>query len=174
MAPMRRRTRRWWRWWPGLLPGPYIVFANTKLRHPAHPEELLWSTSSILVDGREADRGLIELGAKDIDVAITLSDRRAVATGTVRDSRSQVRPDARVIMLGRDPASMERCKLMIAPSRLGVFEYSGPSRDCLLTAVTNPPKAWDSPAYLTTLTPFAVPARVELGQTRTIDLIVRP
>jgi hypothetical protein len=159
---------------PGLLPGRYFVYADTRLRRPDRPIELLWWTSSMFIDGREADEGTIQLAESDIEVAITLTDRRAGITGTVRDSRGLVRPDARVIMLGRDPVSTERCLRIVAPDRFGVFDASGLSRDCLLSAVINLPRVWQAPDYLETLRPFAVPVRVGLGETRTVDLTVRP
>ncbi len=56
----------------------------------------------------------------------------------------------------------------------GAYEHSWARGDCLFAAVIDPPRAWHEPAYLETLVPFAVPARVELGQRRTLDLTVRP
>jgi hypothetical protein len=159
---------------PGLLPGPYLVFAETGLRRPERPIELLWWTSSIQVDGREDHSGNIHLGARDVDVAITLTDRRAVVTGTVRGRRGELRPDARVVVFGRDPSSMEGCLRIIAPNRFGVFEHTWAVGDCLYAAVIGPPRAWRDPEYLRTLVPFAAPARVELGQARTLDLTVGP
>jgi hypothetical protein len=157
---------------PGLLPGAYLVFADTGLRRPERPTELLWSTSSILVDGREDRSGGVHLGASDIDVVITLTDRRAVVTGTVRDRRGELRPDARVVVFGRDPSSMEECLRIIAPNRFGVFEHSWAVGDCLYAAVIGPPRAWRDPEYVRTLVPFAAPARVEFGQALTLDLTV--
>jgi hypothetical protein len=72
---------------PGLLPGRYIVFPKSDLRRPDRPFEPLWAPSSILIDGRAVGTGWIDLGGSDIDVEIALTDRRAVITGTVRDSR---------------------------------------------------------------------------------------
>jgi hypothetical protein len=119
--------------------------------------------------------GTIDLGMTDIDLAITLTDRRAMITGTVRDRQGQSRPDARVLAFGRDQASAAGCAPhMTAPDRFGVYEHAGLSSDCLWAAVLRPPKEWRAPEYLETLRPFAVPAVVELGQTRTIDLTVRP
>jgi hypothetical protein len=159
---------------PGLLPGQYLVSIDTGLLRPDRPFQQLWWPSSIHVEGRAVGAGTIDLGMSDIDLAITLTDRRAVITGTVRDRRNQSRPDARVVVFGRDPASAGGCLRIIAPDRFGGFEYSSYSRECVLAAVLAPPRDWRAPEYLQTLRPFAMPAVVELGQTRTIDLTVRP
>jgi hypothetical protein len=159
----------------GLPPGRYRIYPDLRLRHPDRPAELLWSASSIRVEGRDHGSGPIPLGITDLDVTITLTDRRAVLTGTVRDSRGRPRPDARVILFARDLVSLDGCLQMVAPDRFAVFQApSARSHDCLVAAVLNPPEAWQASEYLKTLEIFAVPAGVELGRIRTVDLTVRP
>lgn len=153
---------------PGLLPGQYLVIPDTALRRPDRPLELLWQPLSMVVDAREVEEPWVPVGTNDIDLTITLSDRRAVLIGTIRDTRGQPRPDARVIMFG------QRCLRLIAPDRFGAFEFPAEARGCSFAAVIDPPRTWYEPEYLKTLTPFAVPANTEQAGAAAIGLIVRP
>jgi hypothetical protein len=135
-----------------------------------------WWPSSRTIDGRPVlPGGLIDVGASDLEVAITYTDRRAELTGTLRDRTGRLRPAARVILFSRDSAAATACLRILAPDREAVFRTTTwPAAECLAAAVLNPPEGWRDPKYLESLAPFAVPFRVERGQTRTLNLIVGP
>ena len=158
----------------GLPPEQYRL--DVRLREFDLLAPVVWWPRTVTVDGRPVIfSGLIDVGVRDVEIAITYTDRRAVLAGTVRDRDGRPRPDARVILLSSDPRAQMTCQRILAPDRAGRFAVNAATEaDCLVAAVLSPPEHWRNEEYLKALLPFAVPFRMEVGQTRTVNLTVGP
>jgi hypothetical protein len=125
--------------------------------------------------------GLV-LDASDVnDVVMTLTDRRWTLSGLVRDADGRSAETGWAVMFPRDRhrwrdvgfGAPHRLDLA-AVNRNGRFQLEGPiPGDYLVAAVANPPELWRAPEYLETLVPIATPVRLELGETRSVDLQLR-
>jgi hypothetical protein len=160
----------------GLPPGKYVLDPY------AYIDRTLHMATSIQVDGREALETGIDLGTADLaNVVVTLSSRKWDLSGVVRDPAGRPQPGARVIVFPHDRSrwqsvgfDTQRRVLNVAANESGVFRAGGGfADDYLAAAVTNPPEFWMAPEYLETLVPIATPVRLELGETRSIDLRLR-
>jgi protocatechuate 3,4-dioxygenase beta subunit len=158
----------------GLPPEQYRL--DVGLREHDRLAPVVWWPQTVTVDGRPVIfSGLIDVGMQDVELQITYTDRRAVLAGTVRDRAGRPRPDARIILFTADPRAPTPCERILAPDRAGTFEINAATgADCRAAAVLSPPEDWRSDEYLKTLVPFAVPFRMEVGQTRTVHLSVGP
>jgi hypothetical protein len=164
----------------GLPPGPYAL--RVDLQSSAIAGGPAWYPMPVTTGGRALVGRPIELGTSDVDVTVTFTNRLARLNVAVRDTSGRETGDARVVLFARDPVmrghgltGVSGCVDQMFVDRSGksarpVFSWC----DYLVAAVTTLPRLWMAPEYLESLVPFAVPANVEAGQTRTLDLIARP
>jgi hypothetical protein len=164
----------------GLPPGPYVL--RVDLQSSAIAGGPVWYPMPVTSGGRALIGRPIELGTSDVDVTVTFTNRLARLNIAVRDTSGRETGDARVILFARDPlmrghglTGVSDCVDQISVDRSGKSARPAlPWCDYLAAAITNPPRLWMAPDYLESLVPFAAPANVEAGQTRTLDLVARP
>jgi hypothetical protein len=165
----------------GLPPGRYAL--RVGLTMPAREPDAGWYPLPLTTrDGRVLAGRAIDVGTSDVDVTVRYARRSARLSVTVRDANGRPVPDAWVIMFARDPeqrgyglTGVPGCVIQTAPNREGRLEIAlPPSCEFLVAAVMNRPRLWMAPEYLEALVPFAVPANLVAGATRTIDLVARP
>jgi hypothetical protein len=124
------------------------------------------------VDGRRVS--VIELGERDVRVTVTLTNRPTPLSGTVRDAKRQPLPGASVIIFPQDPqAWSDELAVRLQADRHGRIEtrrlFPG---DYLAAAVSSTPRFWKTPEYFSSIRSHAVPLRIELGESRTLDVVV--
>jgi hypothetical protein len=152
----------------GLPPGRYRMEIGTL--QVAGLEKWWYPVSD--VDGRRVS--VIELGEADVRVTVTLTDRSTPLAGTVRNVRGELVPGASVIIFPRDPrAWSDELSVRLLADRHGRIEterlFPG---DYAAAAVPSLPRFWKTPEYLSSIVGRAVPLHVELGEPRTLDLVV--
>jgi hypothetical protein len=141
-----------------------------------------WTTASIVVGGLERLGDSVDVAASDIsEVVITLTDKTTELSGMVRDARGATPPDARVIIFPRNPGDRDQYFAPPAPRRVrqvlvdtrGQFLTLIPPGDYLVAAVTRLVPNWMAPEHLQSLAAQASAVRLEVGDRRTVSVIVR-
>jgi hypothetical protein len=138
-----------------------------------------WIIKSVTAAGREVLGSSFDLSdARNGGVTITLTDRFAGVSGTVRDSSGKVVPGASVYRFPGDrrfwmdfgPTSW-RLEAMRADN-FGKYTSSGivPPGDYFIAATASPIDDWQNPANLQALATRAIRVRIETGQTVVRDL----
>ncbi len=120
------------------------------------------------------------LGRTDVQLKVTFTDRRAEIRGTVVSRSGRVPVGARVVLFDRDRIRRgydlrPTCVALASVNRSGGFVYQFANR-CrfLVAAVSDLPEFWMAPEYLESLEELAVPVDVGPGQSRVVDLPLRP
>ncbi len=138
-----------------------------------------WSLRSVMLNGADLTDVPLELtpGMDVNGVQVTLTDRLANLTGTVKDARGAVARHAVVVIY---PASLPqgatsaRFTRTVRPDQNGRFEIVGPPPgEYLAIAVRSleQGREWD-PAFQQAVRPSARPFRLTDGQTLSLDLIL--
>jgi protocatechuate 3,4-dioxygenase beta subunit len=159
----------------GLPPGDYAIFPFPLTTTP------FWSVRSLSGADVRPGTGIIRLGATDAeDLVITLTDRAAQVTGTVRDGEGRPVAGCSVFAFPEDRSVWEvlvhaypnasRTK----SDRHGRFVVDGlvPGR-YRVAATTEAPRACRDPAFLTTLVPNAVAATADDEAPPDVSLEIR-
>jgi len=156
----------------GLLPGEYVL----RLRTTA------FIIKSIVSGGRDVTYVPFDASAgRDFDdVVVTMTDRVAAITGTVRDDRGTDVAGAAVIAFPVERAQWSgygfgpaRIKSVLS-SRSGRFEIPAlPAGEYYLVAVdAERMVAWQDPSFLAAVERVAARASVGWGESRSVDLVV--
>jgi hypothetical protein len=136
-----------------------------------------WFVKSAMMNGRDIADGPVDLTEDATKVIVTLTNRGARVSGTVRDRDGRPDPGSGVVVFPADPrlwvdytAYPRRIKDGGA-NRDGSFSFGDlPSGDYLIIAAPRPALDWSTPKLLERLA--AVATRITLGEAeqRTLDL----
>jgi hypothetical protein len=115
---------------------------------------------------------LIDIGAGDTHVTVTLTTRQTRLSGTVRDAAGRPLAGTPVVVFPRDPSSWtDVLALRLTSDRDGRFDGARiRPGDYLVAAVRTVPKTWQAPEYFGSLVGRATPVTLQLGEQRTVNL----
>jgi hypothetical protein len=161
----------------GILPGAYAL--EVSLPIGAGVGQTWWPRSAN-ADGRELFDGPVKFGAEGgpSDVIITLSNRRAVLSGTFGGPDGRPAPSFFVVVMPADPAlwqPLSRRVRSVRPATDGHYAFDGlPPGDYLVAALTDlDASALNDPVFLRGLAPAGVPVHVGEGEVVRQDLRLR-
>jgi hypothetical protein len=155
----------------GLPPGAYTVAV---MGAPSP-----WYVVSVQASGREIADRPINLAGSDVDVVVTLTRKVTTISGTVRDAQGSVAASGRVYVFARDETLRQPS---LGPSTLspirqvqsnpdGSFEFTRMTAgDYFVAYTTEPSDEWGKSGFWRSLERTAVPVRIDLGETKTVDL----
>jgi hypothetical protein len=159
-----------------VIPGAYrLIGANAPgIRTPVAN----WWLTSILVAGREALDGPVEIRQPTDDVVVTVSDRASIASGSVRDAHGSPVAGVYVVIFGADRASWFFNSRRVAGVRTdGQGRYTirnlPPGEYRAAVALDLQQGEWFEPDVIESLQASAIPFAIAGVETKTIDLILR-
>lgn len=143
----------------GLPPGRYDMSLGLR----AVPELAGWYVSSVQTDGREVR--LIDVAERDVEVAVTLTNRPAELSVQVQDEAGRPVPAANVIFLVQDGSHTPTLAAQVVADANGGYKAQRFQRgDYLVAAVRALPLGWPAARVLSAIAGQAVPARVAPGE----------
>jgi hypothetical protein len=131
-----------------------------------------WRSQEVSVDGKRSPAAVIELGATDVPVTLTLTDTLATLQGVVRDASGRQRPEASILVVQADRKlwTMGAAAKLFRPDRRGGYDTELAPGDYLVSAHLNLPALWAEASVLEQLVRGAVRVRIERGERRWQDL----
>ena len=161
----------------GLPPGQYVI--DFEPSTGLLPD---WRPSTITVNGRDTLGRTVTLEQDDLNgVVVTLTDKRAEISGSVRDVQGRPTWEARVIAFPEAvddrgqywvSAASRRIRQIVVDGQ-GNFRAPLPPGDYLVAAVTSLPLDWMAPAALKALTGYAQKVRVAPAVSTPISVTAR-
>ena len=178
--PSRSKTRTWRPGDPadrllfeGLAPGQYVVRVRSAES---------WTVKSVLANSRDVTNLFIDVSGSDIDdVVVTMTDKAAAISGTVRGTGSTPASAAVVVVFPSDAAAWSNYGMTpnriksTSVSSVGGYRLGGlPAGDYLIVAVDESLlTAWQDPAWLKNAATNATRLSVAWGETKAVDLVKR-
>jgi len=156
---------------PGVVPGRYLLSLQGGWSG--------WSVKSITANGRDVSDDPLDVSNGDVtDLVVTMTDRPAELSGTVRTDRGAPDTRARVFVFPAERArwtqpSASRRLSSVSVSKDGAFTVSGlPAGDYFVVAVGSQVIVnWQDAKNLDALSRVASRATVRDGERRSVDLV---
>jgi len=161
-------------------PGRYVVFflafASERLAMPG------WEVVGATIDGKDVSHRAFDLTGDVTTMVMTLSDRAAEITGTVRDSRGIGDPGAAILLFPadrdrwNDRGSSPRDLRLIRASQTGSYRLgSVPDGDYVVVAIPDEDASdWGNPDVLLAAMKIGTRVSMTKGAKKTLDLVTTP
>lgn len=160
----------------GVIPGPYRITGTTApgIRTPLGS----WWVKSVVIGGREALDGAIEIRRSTDAIVVTLAEQASTVSGVARDAHGVPVPGAYVVIFGADHASWFFNSRRVAGDRTDprghyTIRNLPPGEYRATVALDLEPGEWFDPQVLQQLLAAAVPVTVFGAEAQTLDLILR-
>ncbi|HXT70522.1 MAG TPA: carboxypeptidase-like regulatory domain-containing protein [Vicinamibacterales bacterium] len=161
----------------GLPPGMYSLMLQRAPARGALPPRwaFSWFAQRVTQDGKTLPEGLIEVSGSDVTVTLSMTDKPARITGTIRDSSGRPRPDASVFIVPTDRSLWTRggSGNVLRPDRYGVYDTTVAAGDYFVVAGDGVPEFWNEVTSLDRLVRTAARVRIADAERKTQDLTVR-
>jgi hypothetical protein len=139
-----------------------------------------WAIRQIDQNGRDFTSQPFETSGQTLDgFVITLTNRFPTVTGTLHDARGNAVLEGSAIVFPEDPALWLEDLRAVRIARVdqsGVFTIKGlrPGRYLGVAVTSAINNQWNDPEYIESLREAAKPITLEEGETKRIDLVVKP